>query len=109
FGATNQLLGGLAFMVVLFYLWRRGGMIWFLVLPMGFMLLMPAWAMTLELPNWIREQRWVLAGIAAATLLLEGWMIVEAALMFPRVRNVLEREIDPTPQRGFEVVPVGQG
>src|SRR5690606_23195852 len=33
FGATNQLLGGLAFMVILFYLWRRGKPIWFIILP----------------------------------------------------------------------------
>ena len=38
FGATNQLLAGLAFMVVFFYLWRRGKPIWFIALPMIFML-----------------------------------------------------------------------
>ncbi|MFQ5732179.1 MAG: carbon starvation protein A, partial [Planctomycetaceae bacterium] len=53
FGATNQLLGGLAFLVVTFYLWRRGLPIWFLVLPMIFMLIMPAAAMTIEIPRWI--------------------------------------------------------
>ncbi len=102
FGATNQLLGGLAFMVILFYLWRRGGIIWFLVVPMAFMLVMPAWAMLSELPVWIDRQRWVLVGVAVATLLLELWMIVEAALMFPRVRNVLEGEDGP---QGFVALP----
>lgn len=90
FGATNQLLGGLAFMVITFYLWRRGRPIWFLIVPATFMLVMPAWAMLAELPGWVRDAKWTLAGIATATLVLEVWMIAEAALMFPRVRNVLE-------------------
>ena len=105
FGATNQLLAGLAFMVILFYLWRRGGAIWFLVLPALFMLVMPAWGMLAELPGWWEKQRWVLVVIAVATLALEVWMVTEAALMFPKVRNVLEGEEQP----GFEVIPVGAG
>ena len=36
FGATNQLLAGLSFLVITFYLWRRGKPVWFLVLPMLF-------------------------------------------------------------------------
>ena len=31
FGATNQLLAGLAFLVTMFYLWRRNQPIWFAV------------------------------------------------------------------------------
>ena len=45
FGATNQLLAGLAFMVIAFYLWRRGKPVWFAVLPLVAMVVMPAWAM----------------------------------------------------------------
>ena len=76
---------------------------------MALMLVMPAWAMVSELPGWIESKRFVLAGIAVATLLLEAWMIVEAALMFPRVRGVLERapgDADPSADRGFEVLAV---
>jgi carbon starvation protein len=107
FGATNQLLGGLAFMVITFYLWRRGKMIWFLVLPMIFMLIMPAWAMLAELPKWWESGRMVLVGIAVSTLVLEVWMIIEGLLMFPRVRNVLEQnalDAASAPSRGLEVV-----
>ncbi|HCS55673.1 MAG TPA: carbon starvation protein A, partial [Planctomycetaceae bacterium] len=45
FGATNQLLAGLALMVTFFYLWRRGKKVAFVAIPMCLMLLMPAWAM----------------------------------------------------------------
>lgn len=109
FGATNQLLGGLAFMVITFYLWRRGKAIWFVAIPLVFMLIMPAWAMVLQLQDWLpaynnsvglggyldalfNESNWVLIAIAVATLALEAWMLVEAALLFPKVRGVVESE-----------------
>jgi carbon starvation protein len=112
FGATNQLLGGLAFMVIAFYLWRRGKPVWFILLPTILMLIMPAWAMVIDLPKWWESGRYVLAGIALATLALEVWMVVEAALLFPAVRNVLESNAQDLPvvaRRGFEVVPAVRG
>ena len=93
FGATNQLLGGLAFLVIAFYLWRRRKPIWFLVLPLVFMLIMPAWALVTQIPGWLHDPAGInypLLFIAVATLALEAWMVVEAALLFPKVRGVLE-------------------
>ncbi len=99
FGATNQLMGGLAFLVIAFYLWRRRLPVWFLVLPMIFMLIMPAWAMSLQLHQWLTgaAPNWPLIALAVATVLLEIWMIVEAVLLFPKVRGVLEPSIDAAP------------
>ena len=97
FGATNQLLGGLSFLVITFYLWRRSKPVFFLVLPLLFMLVMPAWAMIMSLPGWIDppsgNPNWPLVVIAIATLALEAWMIFESILLFPRVRGVLETKI----------------
>ena len=97
FGATNQLLGGLSFLVITFYLWRRGKPIWFLVIPTLFMLVMPMWAMIWQTffgsagnPSWISEGQWTLVAIALATLALEVGMIVEAILLFPKARGVVE-------------------
>ena len=99
FGATNQLLGGLAFMVITFYLWRRGKAVWFVALPLVFMLVMPAWAMLWLIfvadgsqAGWAFQDapNWVLIFIALATLALEAWMLVEAALLFPKVRGLAE-------------------
>lgn len=97
FGATNQLLGGLAFLVVTFYLWRRGRPVWFVLLPMVFMLFMPLWAMLwqcfvggADTPSWLSQQKWTLVGIGLATVALEVWMIIEAVRLFPRVRGILE-------------------
>ncbi len=90
FGATNQLLGGLAFLVIAFWLRRRKAPVFFIVPAMLFMLVMPAWAMLAELPNWWEQQRWALVFIAIATLILEAWMIVEAMLLWPKTRGRLE-------------------
>ncbi len=97
FGATNQLLGGLSFIVIAFYLWRRRIPVWFIVLPAVFMLIMPGWAMFHQLfvgdpgaPKWWGASNWMLTGIALGTILLEIWMLVEAALLFPKVKGIIE-------------------
>ena len=111
FGATNQLLAGLSFLVITFYLWRRGRAIWFLAIPMIFMLIMPVWAMTYQLweaPGWLLTARegfpdhkpnYLLGGIGLATIALEIWMIVEAVKIFPKAKGVLEENaLDQPPE-----------
>ena len=95
FGATNQLLAGLSFLVITFYLWRRGRAVWFLVIPAVFMLIMPMWAMIHQLffaPGWLvsGQPDYLLGGIGLATIALEIWMIVEAVRLFPKVKGVVE-------------------
>jgi carbon starvation protein len=99
FGATNQLLGGLAFLVICFWLWRRNKPIWFIVPPTIFMLIMPAWAMLIQVGQWWSEGSYLLVFIAVATLAMEAWMIVEAFLMWPRARGVLEEALPPLPKK----------
>lgn len=43
FGATNQLLAGLAMLVATFYLWRRNKAIAFLAIPALLLMLVPGW------------------------------------------------------------------
>ena len=66
FGATNQLLAGLAFMVLVFYLWRRHKPIWFALIPMLFMLVMPAIALYLQMfdpqTGWLWNGKYLLLG-----------------------------------------------
>jgi carbon starvation protein len=102
FGATNQLLGGLAFLVIGFWLWRRNKPVWFLAIPLTFMLVMPAWAMIWQIfiadsdkPGWLYQDapNWPLIVIGVATLLLETWMVIEAALLWPRAKGALEPQL----------------
>ncbi|MEL7237822.1 MAG: carbon starvation CstA family protein, partial [Planctomycetota bacterium] len=99
FGASNQLLAGLAFCVILFYLRRRRIATWFLLPPMLFMLVMPAWAMMASVPEWWEGGRYVLVVFGVLCLALETWMVTEAALLYGKVRGHLEGE----ESRGFEV------
>ncbi len=98
FGATNQLLAGLSFLVVSFFLWRRGVPVWFIVIPMVFMLIMPAWAMMSEIPGWVSAENpnWVVIVVGVTTLVLELWMLIEAAILWPKVRGVLESSVKST-------------
>ncbi|KAA1258500.1 Carbon starvation protein A [Rubripirellula obstinata] len=92
FGATNQLLAGLAFLVISFFLWRRGIPVWFVVVPMVLMLVVPAWAMISDLPGWLAAENpnWIVIFVGSATLVLEAWMIIEAVILWPKVKGVLE-------------------
>ncbi len=99
FGATNQLLAGLAFMVTALYLWRRNKPIWFLVAPMILMIVMPAWGLAWQMFNsqtgWLAAHNYLLLAIGAVTLVLQAWMIVEAALIWPRAKGLLEEALPP--------------
>jgi carbon starvation protein len=96
FGATNQLLAGLAFLVILFYLWRRGIPVHFLVLPLVLMAVMPLWALGYQLfgPYGFlvagKNQNWVLGSIGVATMALQLWMFAEALWLLPKVRGLRE-------------------
>jgi len=85
FGAINQLLAGLAFIVIAAYLWHSRKPMWFIILPTIFMLIMPLWAMVMQAffgtnaaKSWLAEERWLLLVMAIATILLELWIIYEA-------------------------------
>lgn len=99
FGATNQLLAGLAFLVTAFYLWRRQKPVWFLVLPMILLILLPAWALSVQIfhpeTGWYFKQQYLLFGIGITTLALQVWMVIEALLIWPNVKGVLEEGLPP--------------
>lgn len=101
FGATNQLLAGLAFLVLVFFLLRRNLPIWFAAVPMVLMLIMPGWAMVDQIVyDFWPNRSWLLLSFGGAILALQVWMVVEAVLMWPRVRGVLEEALPPLPPRG---------
>ncbi len=93
FGAMNQLLGGLAFIVILFWLRRKKLPIFFALIPALVMLVMPAWALAYQLffaalgsdQSWLATKSWALAFFAITTLAIELWMITEAILAWPKV------------------------
>ncbi len=90
FGAVNQLLAGLAFLVITFWLRRRGLPLWMTGIPAIVMLILPALAMASNLRNFATKENWLLFGIGFATILLEIWMIVEAISVWKKSKRILE-------------------
>lgn len=105
FGATNQLLAGLAFLVITFWMWRRSLPVWFIAVPTLFMLVLPGVAMSLQIfvgeNSFLATKNWLLVGIGLATLAFQVWMIVEAFLAWPRAKGVLEDQLAPLPGSEF--------
>lgn len=99
FGATNQLLAGLSFMVISFWLLRRGLPTWFADIPMVFMMIIPFWALLTDVQKWLNGESYMLVVVGVVVLVLEVWMAIEAMRIWPKVRGVLEEPLPPLPAR----------
>lgn len=84
FGTTNQLLAGLALLIVSVYLYQNQRMYAFTLVPMIFMLLMTGAAMIYNLVHFIQEgntQLWVTSIIV---VIMAGWLVIEGIAAFLR-------------------------
>ena len=90
FGATNQLLAGLAFLVITFWLWRRSLPVWFIIPPTIVMLILPGIAMAIKVYEFLQNSQFLLAVLGLATIALQLWIILEAKSAWPRARGVIE-------------------
>ena len=98
FGATNQLLGGLAFLVIYFWMRSQNMPRWFILPPLFFMLVLPAWALLYQIfvksidgsAGWLASGNVLLVGIGFAALALELWLLVEARLALKRLQPSTE-------------------
>ncbi len=77
FGASNQLLAGLALMVITVYLYKKGKPIIYTALPMIFMIIMTGWGMVLNIINFYKNENWLLFVINGIIILFVVWMIIE--------------------------------
>lgn len=91
FGASNQLLAGLALMVITVYLYKRGKSIAYTGVPMVFMVVMTGWAMALNLADFYKTGNWLLFGINVIILLFVAWMIVEVINMLSRKVSTMKQ------------------
>ncbi|MCP4379002.1 MAG: carbon starvation protein A, partial [bacterium] len=99
FGATNQLLAALAFLVITVYLARKGKPIIFTLIPFFIMLAMTAWAITYQLGDFYNEyadtgKNLHLLIITGVIVVLEIWMIIESATTIIRSRNKRTKTTD---------------
>ncbi|MCP4204762.1 MAG: carbon starvation protein A [bacterium] len=90
FGTINQLLAGLALLVVTLYLVQRGKNPWFTGVPMVFMLVSTLVAMVSNLRGfWLQwaEGGAILFVVGSILLLLALWLAVEAAYALAKARR----------------------
>ncbi len=91
FGATNQMVAGIAFIVIIFWVRAAGKPVWFLFLPMLFMLIMPLCAIVIqtfigsaETPSWMGSRNWPLVTLGVTAIVLEAWLVIEALFAWQR-------------------------
>lgn len=100
FGATNQLLAGLALLVLTVWLLRQNRPVWVTAGPMVFMLAMTGWAITLLFTGFAQSEGWrngLLLGVSGVMLLLEVWIVLEAVLV---CRSVLRARGENSESQG---------
>ena len=103
FGATNQLLAALALLVVAFWLRRRRLPVWFVTLPMVFMLIMPCWALLSDIQRWAAGGSWLLVGVGLGMIGLTAWVFLEGLVLWRRLRAIEpENQAPPPPQAGSQ-------
>ena len=91
FGAINQLLAALAFLVITMYLRNTKG--WgFLIsaIPCVFMLCVTTWALVMKTADFYKQQDMLLMGVAGVIMILSLWIFVETVLVFVHKKPVHE-------------------
>ncbi len=95
FGATNQLLAGLALLVLTIYLLRKKRSIKAALIPFIFMVVMDGWAMLINITKFATTGKIFLLVLAIIIFALLIWMIIETLIAV----KILERnpEVEPFP------------
>lgn len=79
FGTTNQLLAGIAFLLITAYLMQKKLPSLYTMIPMAFMLTITLWALAMNLRNYIQHGHWHLSVIGGCVLVLAIWIVFETA------------------------------
>ncbi|TGM07265.1 carbon starvation protein A [Leptospira barantonii] len=90
FGTTNQLLAGLALLVVTIFLLKSKKRIKVSFIPMLFVLSVTLWAMIRNFLDFLNgpSPNLLLAGVGGTLIVLTVWLLVEATLTWNRIRKV---------------------
>ena len=103
FGSVNQLLAGLALLVITVYLARKKIQISYTMIPMVFMLFITGWAMLINLNKFFITSNWLLLCIGLAVFLLEIWMVVESTLVLKKLNGEKTASIQQLSVKGSGV------
>ncbi len=84
FGASNQLLAGLAFLVILLYIKKTGSKTTFILIPMIFVFITTTVALTMNAYSFFLKGDMLLVFTSLIILLLALWLIFESVLSLYR-------------------------
>ena len=87
FGSTNQLLAGLTLLTISVFLYKLRRPIRYTIIPMIFMLSLAAWALVIQLGNFVADKNWALVAVTVIVLAMSAWLAIEALLTFARGRD----------------------
>ena len=87
FGTVNQLLAGLGLIAISVYLYRLNKPVVYTMAPMVVILIMTSWAMVINLQTFIGGGKWLLVTFGILIIILEVWLIIEAALVLKHIKK----------------------
>ena len=87
FGTTNQLMAGLALLVVTIYLIMRDKPWYVAGIPMAAMLVTTITAMISNVKDFYSGGEWLLFGVGSLLLILGVWTVIEAGIAIRRFRD----------------------
>ncbi len=88
FGSVNQLLAGLALLIITVYLKKKKAPLFYVAIPMAFMVLMTGFAMLYNILDFFKKHNILLLLIGIAVFILEVWMIIEAMVVLKQKEEI---------------------
>ncbi len=88
FGSVNQLLAGLALLIITVYLKKKKASVFYVATPMAFMVLMTGFAMLYNILDFFKKHNILLLLIGIAVFILEVWMIIEAMVVLKQKEEI---------------------
>ncbi|WP_366923623.1 carbon starvation protein A [Metallumcola ferriviriculae] len=92
FGATNQLMAGLALLVVTVWLLKLKKPTAIAMVPMIFIIFMTSWAMLINVRNFIASGNTLLLVLSVLMIALEIWVIIEAIFVYSSTKKTIMDE-----------------
>jgi carbon starvation protein len=101
FGALNQLLGGLALLVITVYLAKKKVNSLYTAIPMLFMIAMTGWAMYYNTKGFADQNNKLLLIISLIIMVFEIWMVIESVLVLIKAYGSKEAKTNESPAPGL--------
>lgn len=85
FGCTNQLLAGLALLVITVYLAKKKWPVYYTLIPMLMMIFLSGYALFIQVNSFYKQSNYLLFVIGLIVLILEIWMVIESAVVLKKI------------------------